>query len=249
MILNEERWSIFPMRYCIILPIVLSTSFASAFSLRDQGYFDLGFGPEQIEKTKISNTTTEYYPGPAISTSVGLAYKNGLGLALSYKFNYNKVKTEFDEDSRANEFTSYIAGLNFIYKMLPSSEVAVFMQAGPGLVVNTDQTMSTTKTSETASTETQVTIGGATTTTTTTEDNQAADPFEFLENLSFGYQIGGGIEYRQDNHQSLILQVNYLKSNIYKSAFNSTTDPQKVTSTPSGDLESISGLLTLRYYL
>ena len=235
------------MRYCIILPIVLRTSFASAFSLRDQGYFDLGFGPEQIEKTKISNTTTEYYPGPAISTSVGLAYKNGLGLALSYKFNYNKVKTEFDEDSRANEFTSYIAGLNFIYKMLPSSEVAVFMQGGPGLVVNTDQTMSSTKTKEPASTETTV-AGTTTTTVTTTEDNQAADPFEFRENLTFGYQIGGGIEYRQDNHQSLILQVNYLKSNIYKSAY-SESDPQKVTSTPSDDLESISGLLTLRYYL
>ena len=115
------------------------------------------------------------------------------------------------------------------------------------MVVNTDQTMSSTKTKEPASTETTV-AGTTTTTVTTTEDNQAADPFEFRENLTFGYQIGGGIEYRQDNHQSLILQVNYLKSNIYKSAY-SESDPQKVTSTPSDDLESISGLLTLRYYL
>ncbi|MEC7030541.1 MAG: hypothetical protein VXW87_02615 [Pseudomonadota bacterium] len=236
------------MKHYIILPIVLSTSLASAFSLRDQGYFDLGFGPEQIEKTVINRVTTEYFPGPAISTSLGLAYKNGLGLALSYKFNYNKVKTEFDEDARATEFTSYIAGLNFIYKLLPSSEIAVFVQGGPGLVVNTDQMMSTTKIEQTSSVETTTDPAGNTSTKEITENDQAADPFEFRENLTFGYQLGGGIEYRQDNHKALVLQINYLKSSIFKSTY-SATDPSKTISTPSDDLEAISGFLTLRYYL
>ncbi len=235
------------MRHHIILPLVLSASLASAFSLRDQGYFDLGLGPEQIEKTTISNVTTEYYPGPALATSVGLAYRNGLGLAISYKFNYNKVKTNIDEDARAAEFTSYIAGLNFIYKLLPSSEVAVFFQGGPGLVVNTDQTLSSTKVSQTVSTETSTTEN-VETTKVITADDQAADPFEFRDNLSFGYQFGGGIEYRQDDHKSFIIQINYLKSSIYKSVY-STANSEKTTSSPHDDLDTISGLITLRYYL
>jgi hypothetical protein len=241
------------MRHFTILPVLMITSFVSAFSLRDQGYFDLGFGPAVVDKAKTGLLETEYNVGPLIQTSVGMAYKNGLGLGLVYQFNYNGVKTEITDDDIAPEFTSYIAMLNFVYKLIPSSEFAFFMQGGPGFLVTTDQKLQSTATETTDATVTTTTVGQdgiptSTTTAVTVDANQAADPFQYYDNYSFGYQIGGGLEYRYDNHKSMIIQINYLQGDIYRSTY-SAGETARVTTFSKGGLDSYSGAITLRYYM
>lgn len=246
------------MRKYLVLTCLSCASLLNAFSLRDQGYFDIGVGPEMIEKTEIQGTTTEYSPGPSLKTSVGLAYKNGLGLAISWKFNYHNVKAAYTNagpvtnDDDAKEFTNYSAGLDFVYKLLPSSDVAFFFNGGPCFVVNTDQKLLSTATSTPDESTIEITADGdgnvtQTVTTTKTDQEQAADPYEFRENISFGYQVGGGVEYRQDNHKALLVHINYLKSHIYQSTYNSTTS--EVESSAEDDLEGFSGSIALRYYL
>ena len=241
------------MRLCKILPVLFLSSFSGAFSLRDQGYFDLGAGPIIIDKTKTGRVETEYKLGGLISTSVGMAYKNGLGLGFVYQFNYNEVKSDRATDDVAPEFTSYIAMLNFVYKIVPSSEFGVFFQGGPGFLVATDQTLTSTATQSTDSIETTTTTNtdgsvASVQTTVSVDANQDVDPFKYYENYSFGYQFGGGIEYRMDNHKSMLIQVNYLKGNIYRSSFSST-EPETVDTFSTGTLDSFSGAFSLRYYM
>ena len=247
------------MRNFLVLPIILCVSLLNAFSLRDQGYFDVGIGAEKIEDTEISGVTTEYYPGPNVQASVGMAYKNGLGIGLSYQFNYNKVNKAFTKNSvqknvdDAQEFTNYSASLNFIYKLIPSSEIGFFFSGGPCFVVNSDQKLVSTATAATDSTSSTVVTDGngniqTVTTEVVTENEQAADPYEYYDNLSFGYQVGGGLEYRQDKHKSMILQLNYLRSHVYRSTYNAQ-DPTIIDSSDKDDLEGFYGSFNFRYYM
>ena len=161
---------VFPdMRHFKILSVLCAVSFSNAFSLKDQGYFDLGFGPAVIEKAKTGNIETEYKIGPLIQTSVGMAYRNGLGLGLVYQFNYNEVKSPRESDDIAPEFTSYIAMLNFVYKIIPNSEFSFYVQGGPGFLVTSDQILSSTATQSTDETTTTTTTDatGAVTGTST----------------------------------------------------------------------------------
>ena len=245
---------VFPdMRHCKILPVLFLTSFLSAFSLRDQGFFDLGFGPAIIDKTKTGLIETEYKVGPLIQTSVGMAYKNGLGLGILYQFNYNEVKSARATDDIAPEFTSYIAMLNFVYKLIPSSEFAFFVQGGPGFLIATDQILTSTATESTEAIVTSTTTDSSGSvnevqTTVTVNANEDADPYQYYENYSFGYQFGGGLEYRFDNHKSMIIQVNYLQGNVYRSTF-SETEATTVKTFNTGTLDSYSGTFSLRYYM
>ncbi|MCP8351957.1 hypothetical protein [Candidatus Synchoanobacter obligatus] len=243
------------MKAYLILPLLFTSSMLHAFTLRDQGFFDVGLGPKRIDPITINREKTEYYIGPCFQTSVGIGYKNGLGVSLVYQFNYNKRKSgplnptdPTVNEKYATEFTNYIAGLNFIYKLLPSSEVAFFLQGGPGIVVNTDQKLSPTTSTQTDTTETTVKSDGTSSVVTTEDTTQESEAFSFYENITFGYQVGGGIEYRQDAHKAIVMQVNYLSTHIYQSTF----DPQDSTSVISSlddELEGLSGHLSLRYYL
>ena len=241
------------MKHFKVLPILFAASSAGAFSLKDQGYFDLSFGPAIVDKTKTGNIETEYHIGPLIQTSVGMAYKNGLGLGLMYQFNYNEVKSQRSSDDIAPEFTSYIAMLNFVYKLIPSSDFAVFVQGGPGFLITTDQKLASTATQTTDATVTTTVTGAdgtveSTSTAITVDSNEASDPFQYYDNYTFGYQVGGGVEYRYDNHKSMLFQINYLQGNVYNSTF-SETESTTVTTYKTGPLDSFSGVLTLRYYM
>ena len=61
-------------------------------------------------------------------------------------------------------------------------------------------------------------------------------------------QVGGGVEYRYDNHKAMMFQINYLQGNVYRSNF-SETETATVTTFKKAPLDSFSGVLTLRYYM
>lgn len=236
------------MKYRLLIPLILAFSSTQGFTARNQGFFDLGFGSSFVDDVTMNKTTTEYYPGAAIQTSVGIAYRNGLGLSLQYGFNFNQIKTEDTPKDTATELLNSIVLLNFTYTVLPSSEVTFFFNGGPGLVINSDQKLRSTATEEPSSTVTTAAADGSVTETVTTVNNdQAADPYESYDNINFGYQFGGGIEYRKNKHQSVIIQLGYLNTNIYNSNFN--TETEKVSSWYVDELESYIGNITLRYYL
>lgn len=236
------------MRYRLLLSLCLVSPIIQAFTLRNQGYFDVSLGSSFIEDVLINSVTTEYYPGPSIQVSTGMAYKNGLGLGMLYSFNYNKVKGQDIADSISTEFQNAGIILNFTYKMIPYTSVSFFFNGGPGLLINTDQNLKSTATTETASTVTTADASGSTTSTeTTTTTDQSATSYESIDNFSFGYQVGGGIEYREDNHKSFIFQFNLIKTNILSSTFN-TTGTKRVQSSATDTLNNYSGSATMRYY-
>lgn len=234
------------MKYRLI-PLLFTCLMAHAFSVRDQGFFDLGFGPSYLEDVTINKVTTKYRPGPAVQTSVGLSYKNGLGIGLGYNFNFNYVKGEDVAQDTATELVNSAVVLNFMYRLMPTMDVSVFFSGGPGFIMNTDMKLRSTAKAQTSSTVTTKDGSGATTTVVTTEDNdEAADPYESYDNIAFGYMLSGGIEYRQNPHQSFIVQLNYLNTNVYSSSFNSATD--RVASSFRDSLETYTGFINLRYY-
>lgn len=232
----------------LLLSLCMITPFAQFLTSRDQGYFDLGFGSTFVEDVKINLVTTEYYPGPAIQTSVGVAYRNGLGLGLLYSFAYNKVKGEDIADDLATELINSEVVLNFTYKVMPSTAVTFFFDGGPGLMINSDQSLKSTATTETASTVTTTDGSGTlTSTVTTTNSDQASSTYESIDNFSFGYRMGGGIEYREDIHKAFIFQIHYTNTNIFKTTFTDT-NARRVSSSVSDTMESYNGSLTMRYY-
>jgi hypothetical protein len=221
----------------------------NAFSPKNQGFFDIGIGPSFIDDVIINSVTTEYSIGPSLQTSVGLTYKNGLGLSLIYGFNFNPVKDQTTlADDTATELLNSSISINFIYKALPSSEVGFFLNGGPAFIINSDQKLRSTVTSEPTSTVITADAAGATTqTVSTTSTDQAGSPYESHDNFSFGYVYGGGFEYRQDHHKSFIFQINYFSTNIYNSTF-STTSAGRITAFSDENMNGYSGNATLRYY-
>lgn len=232
-----------------VIPLLcLCAPFVYASPSNNKGFFDIGIGPMFIEDVVINSDTTEYYPGLAIQSSFGLAYRNGLGLGLQYHFNYNMIKALAPADDVSTELVNYAVILNFMYTALPKMDVTFFMNAGPALVVNTDMKLRATAESETDTTATTTDAAGTVTQVVTTVDNsEAADPYETHDNFVFGYQLGGGIEYRQSKHTSAIFQLNYLNTQIFSSTYNTVTD--RPSSYYQDDLEGFTGTIAFRYYI
>lgn len=236
------------MRYRTLLSLCLIAFFTQGFTLRDQGFFELSVGPSFVKDVTINKIKTEYKPGPSIETSVGLAYTNGLGIGIQYLFNFNPVKGLDISDSIATEFLNSAVTLDFIYKAMPAANVTFFIDGGPGMVMNTDQNLKSTASTQTTSTVTTANSAGDTTSTVTTStSDEAASPYESQDNFAFGYKFGGGIEYREDGHKAYIFQVHYLNTLIHNSTFN-TTNSRRTKTSVSETVEGYYGSLTFRYY-
>lgn len=243
--------------------ILLSTMASSlAFMPRDQGYFDLSIGGEIIQDVKFNDLKKKYSPGPYVNTSIGLSYKNGLGVSLSYSFSYNEPseKTALERDD-SKELTNSTILLNFVYNPTPHSPVSFYVHGAPGLFLNSDQKMkSAEETSKSGQEDTSTTtttrdaagavIGTVETTSAVSKSDvnqEGGQQFEIIDNFSFGYRVGGGIEFKQDIHQAYGIQINYVNGNLMRSSFDSQKDIQFVD-----EMDRYNGLstaLVFRYYM
>ena len=251
--------------------IVLSllTSLSQAFSLRDQGYFDLGVGPTLINENIYGNDAPiEYSPGAKITTSVGMSYKNGLGLGINYAFTFNnKRNSDQLENNQAREIMTSTFMLDFKYKIMPASDVSLVLHAGPGLLIGSNQTLQKSsvpadESSEATQSQTVTqnfdangVLEGSQVVTTASATQEAdagqvnpTEEFQAFDNLAFAYEVGGSLEYREDKHKAFAIRVNYLLSELYKSTFDEQ-DVDKVVKEESDQFENLSTSLVLRYYL